>query len=87
LHYISNASQKKRYVKLIGSTIYPLVLLGIIFSVTANTQADEPVFRIGTRGNAGTYLPIGTLIAQALNDYDVPLNSNTQEGLDVLLLT
>lgn len=64
----------------------PMVLLCFMLSATVNTQADEQVFRIGTGGNAGTYLPIGSLIAQALNEYDVSENPTANHGLDVLLL-
>lgn len=64
----------------------PLVLLCLMVSATVDAQADEQVFRIGTGGNAGTYLPIGSLIAQALNEYDVPEYSSDDRELDVLLL-
>ena len=60
----------KRYIDVIGFTLYPLVLFCILFGAAGNVQADKKVFRIGTGGNAGTYLPIGTLIAQALNEYN-----------------
>ncbi len=70
----------KRYVSVIRSTMYPVVLLCTILGATTTIEADEHVFRIGTGGNAGTYLPIGTLIAQALNEYDVPRSSNVPLG-------
>lgn len=76
----------KCYMEAIESTLYPVVLLCILFSTTCHVQADERVFRIGTGGNAGTYLPIGTLIAEALNEYKIPRNVNHEEGLDILLL-
>ncbi|MDB4224256.1 TAXI family TRAP transporter solute-binding subunit [Granulosicoccus sp.] len=76
----------KRYIDVIGFTLYPLVLFCILCGAAGNVQADKKVFRIGTGGNAGTYLPIGTLIAQALNEYNIPRKTNNEQDLDVLLL-
>jgi TRAP transporter TAXI family solute receptor len=70
----------KRYVKVIGSTLYPVALMCIALSATTQIQANDRVFRIGTGGNAGTYLPIGTLIAQAVNEYELPRVSNNKKG-------
>ena len=76
----------KRYIDLIGFTLYPVALSCILLGAAGNVQADKKVFRIGTGGNAGTYLPIGTLIAQALNQYNNPLNSNDEKDLNILML-
>lgn len=48
------------HIRLVG-----LIVLMMIFMPLANSQPDP--FRIGTGGSAGTYFPIGSLIAQGIS--------------------
>ena len=74
----------KRISRALRLLMTPTALL-LSFGVST-LHADEGVFRIGTGGNAGTYLPIGSLIAKALNQYGKLENASNHDPLDVLLL-
>jgi len=55
------------------------LFIGALWSLTPTVQADPFVFRIGTGGSAGTYFPIGSLIAKSLTGasqlhVDMPYN-------------